>query len=486
MGYNQKTSPKTCTLSLGRMEQLCGGLLLLFCALSPLELDGAPVSPFTPSQPENTTLHALKQDTMITTIKQSQEPPATAAATLETTTGPISNLTNHTIQGPPMALQPASNYTEKPSATSAVEMSTHRPIVLDKLIVSPTLSHSDANQTDWFESRNHTAMTSAEPHSSQPTPTARGASTRSPSTNATPSSTQPATAPTAGHASTRPQKPTTMRSTTRRTAHPVKPPTPAPTETSGTIAAILIGLILLVMFVGIIVIMVKKRQWQRRQRENSDWAGPSPFLDGSTQPHFSTDSTRQESKRISIAGFLPQNLSKRNSLLDDMDEGLDMDVLAGTTFGQNHHVETKPANGTFQEKKREIENEQDTQTINSASETVQKTTDAAITDPNPEAEIIKEDNNSDINPNETPSGLPPPPASIPPPPTSIPPPPASIPPPPASIPPPPASIPPPPASIPPPPASIPPPPPGTDLQPSEDTTPASEVQIPPAPPLTPS
>ncbi|XP_041920668.1 protein EVI2B [Alosa sapidissima] len=440
------------------MEQIRGGLVLLFCAaaLSPQELNGAPLSHHsTPFQPENTTLHAPKQHTMITTAKPSQEPMTAAAFTarlesrLETTTGPVSKSTNHTTQrpSPPMAFQPVSN-TEKPNSTSAVEMSTNHTIALDKAVttdphvLSTTLSHSDANQTGSFESHNHTAMISAKPYTSKPTPTAKGASTQSLSTYATPKTPEPTTAPTSAYASTR----TTRRTTTRMTAHPFKPKTPAAktqsSETNGIVAAVLIGLILLMMFVGIIFIWVKKCKWQRRQLENSEWAGPSPFLDGSTQPHFSTDSTRQESKRISIAGFLHQNLSKSNSLLNDMEEGIDMDILPGTTFGQHDHVETKPANGTFQEKKGETEHEQDNKSAKSASENVQTTTDAAIHDPNPKAEM--EDNNSGVNPNETPSAQPPPTSTS---------------------------------------TNTPPPPPDIDLRPLEDTTPASDVQVPPAPPL---
>ena len=428
-------------------------LLLLLVAFSPLELNGAAVThQITPSHPESTSVHIGKEATTVATIKQSrfaetsQEPNTFAVATTdeaktatytvmhrnrqETPTEPISKSMNPTIPrtSPPLLLQTESN-TENPKSTSEIEMNTNKTVVLDGTVsTDPRVLNTTI---------------------SQPTPTAEMSSTHRFSTYATSENPKPTTASTLGHVSTTLKS--TMKITTRKTAPPVKPKTtPAkdqPSETHGIVAAVLISLIFLMMFAGIFFIMVKKRIWRRRQLENSEWAGPSPFLDGSTQPHFSgdRDSTKAESKRISIVGFLPRHDSKNGSLLDDTDEGLDMDVLAGTTFGQSSAVETKPVNGTFQEKKEDAENEQDHNSAQSASDTLQMTADVSNPSPNPESALIKEDDNPEVNLKETPSVQPPPTTTT----TNTPPPPPS----------------------------------DTNLQSSDETTPASDVQIPPAPPL---
>lgn len=421
--------------SVSRMEQISGLLLLLFCVFPTMELNGATVSQrFTPSQPESTTVHAMNKNVTITTNQQSSVgDPRTAMYTPKH---------GNRQETPISSMSKSMNQT---NATSAVQMNTSHTTPLFSTISSP----SDAHQTDLTERWNRTAMTTAKATLSAGTTTTQRFSSYATSENP-----KPTTVSTLGYVTTRmatPQKQTTKKSTTSRIVHPDKPKTPPaheqPNETHGIVAAIIIGLILFMMFVGIIFILVKKHKWQRRQLENSEWAGPSPFLDGSAQPHFSRDqySTRQESKRISIAGFLPQ---KRQSLLHDVDEGLDMDILPGTTFGQSKTPETKAANGTSHEVKEEIENTKDLKSTESFSENLQMTTEAANQDPNPTTTVMKEDS-TDTKPNESPSAKPPPATTS---------------------------------------TDIPPPPPDEAQPPSGETppaepTPAPEAQIPPAPPL---
>uniref|UniRef100_A0AAY4C7K4 Uncharacterized protein n=1 Tax=Denticeps clupeoides TaxID=299321 RepID=A0AAY4C7K4_9TELE len=129
--------------------------------------------------------------------------------------------------------------------------------------------------------------------------------------------------------------------------HPPPPPSSPPEQKNrhGTAAATLITIILTLMFVGIAVILVKKRQWQRRHMENPDWAGPSPFLEGSGQPDQGEEG--HHNKRISISGFLSNQLSRRTSLLKEMDEELNMvDITMGRTFGREDDADVPPANNS--------------------------------------------------------------------------------------------------------------------------------------------
>ncbi|KAL2095722.1 hypothetical protein ACEWY4_007870 [Coilia grayii] len=441
-------------------------LLLLLCALTPPELEGATVSlQITPSHSESTTEHAPSNTTMITTTKQSsfakpsQETHTfTVITEVKTPTQSALELMDFTTQQPsppeaiPAGLGTQEPNTQKPNSTSEITVNPNQTIgLIDAVNTTPPVSSTTVNHPD-LGKKNHTSITTTEQQTREPTlPPGMFSTHRLPTSAAS----ETTTASTLGHTSTSvkiPQKSTTIKSTTKNPAPPVKPRTTSaseqPSETHGIVAAVLIGLILLMMFVGFIFILVKKHRWQRRQLENSEWAGPSPFLDGSSQPHFSSDSTKDGSKRISFVGFLPQNLSKSHSLLDDTDEGLAMDIVPGTTFGQNDTVETKPQNGTAQEDKGEAENEQD---HNNTSENPPVTTAANL---NPEATAINEDDNSEGNSQETPSVQPS---------TASP------------------DIPPPPPTTTSPDISS--PTPDTDLQSSNDTTPASEVQIPPAPPL---
>lgn len=94
----------------------------------------------------------------------------------------------------------------------------------------------------------------------------------------------------------------------------------------------LIGGALVLMMVGFLVICLKKKMLQRQQITTKDWAGPSPFLEGGAD---NGQITFRSSKRISLNSFLPQRLSKRLSLLPEIDEEL-QNMAPGTTFGSKH------------------------------------------------------------------------------------------------------------------------------------------------------
>ncbi|XP_046719392.1 protein EVI2B isoform X1 [Silurus meridionalis] len=116
----------------------------------------------------------------------------------------------------------------------------------------------------------------------------------------------------------------------------------------GKIVASLIGCILLLMFLAFVMIFVKNRQSKKKLMENTDWAGPSPFIEGDINPNTPTiieDGSfhRRESKRISLHSFLPQRLSKRLSFLSPTDEEIPLEgTQASSTFGQHH---LQPLNG---------------------------------------------------------------------------------------------------------------------------------------------
>ncbi|XP_008274599.1 mucin-22 [Stegastes partitus] len=107
------------------------------------------------------------------------------------------------------------------------------------------------------------------------------------------------------------------------------------THHSETVAG-LIGGALILMMVGFLVIFIKKRKLRKQQITASEWAGPSPFLEGGA------DNERvalRSSTRISFASFLPQRLSKRLSMLPEVDKELE-DMTLGTTFGGKHQEST--------------------------------------------------------------------------------------------------------------------------------------------------
>ncbi|KAI4896613.1 hypothetical protein NFI96_008471 [Prochilodus magdalenae] len=116
---------------------------------------------------------------------------------------------------------------------------------------------------------------------------------------------------------------------------------------AGPYVAALIGTALLLMFLAINAIVIRNRRMQKKKMENSDWAGPSPFLESDTQTemrsHGEDGLFRRDTKRISLHSFLPQRLSQRLSLL--VEEEVQMnDIAGGSTFGKNEQPQNgKPA-----------------------------------------------------------------------------------------------------------------------------------------------
>ncbi|GAA6097370.1 protein EVI2B [Tachysurus ichikawai] len=107
----------------------------------------------------------------------------------------------------------------------------------------------------------------------------------------------------------------------------------------GFIVASLIGSIMFLMFIAFVVVLVRNRQMKKKKMENTDWAGPSPFIDGDNLPNINEDGAfhRQESKRISLNSFLPQRFSKRFSMLSPTDEEVPLeDIQVSSTFGQQN------------------------------------------------------------------------------------------------------------------------------------------------------
>ncbi|XP_027003945.1 protein EVI2B [Tachysurus fulvidraco] len=107
----------------------------------------------------------------------------------------------------------------------------------------------------------------------------------------------------------------------------------------GFIVASLIGSILFVMFIAFVVVLLRNRQMKKKKLENTDWAGPSPFIDGDNLPNINEDGSfhSRESKRISLNSFLPQRLSKRFSMLSPTDEEVPLeDIQVSSTFGQQN------------------------------------------------------------------------------------------------------------------------------------------------------
>lgn len=109
-----------------------------------------------------------------------------------------------------------------------------------------------------------------------------------------------------------------------------------PSETKktnhGKVVAGLISGFLLVMMVGFLIIFIKKRKLQKQQVSTTDWAGPSPFLEGGAN---NGQVTMRPPNRISVASFLPARLSKRLSLLPETDVELE-DMTQVTTFGDKN------------------------------------------------------------------------------------------------------------------------------------------------------
>lgn len=141
----------------------------------------------------------------------------------------------------------------------------------------------------------------------------------------------------------------------------------------GKVVAALIGGALVLMMVGFLVIFLKKRKLQRQQITTNEWAGPSPFLEGTTDD---SQVTLRSTNRISFSSFLPQRLSKRLSLLPEAEEEL-MDMTPGSTFGGSHvnsiftsvedENKVSEINGTVPETKNSGDAPESTETVTSVA-----------------------------------------------------------------------------------------------------------------------
>ncbi|KAL0174618.1 hypothetical protein M9458_030586 [Cirrhinus mrigala] len=145
-------------------------------------------------------------------------------------------------------------------------------------------------------------------------------------------------------------KPKTMTTTKKTTTK--KSTTPSNDKQKGNpgpAVAAVIGTTFFLMFIAIIFILVRKRKMQRKQLENPEWAGPSPFLDG--EPNLpNTDEpetvTRQGFSQMSVSRYLSQRLSKHLTFGRNTNEEVLMgDILQGSTFGHQNPDEVQAPNG---------------------------------------------------------------------------------------------------------------------------------------------
>lgn len=104
----------------------------------------------------------------------------------------------------------------------------------------------------------------------------------------------------------------------------------------GNIVAGIIGGAIIMMMVGFLAIYLRKRKLHEQQMSTTEWAGPSPFLEGGAN---NGQVALRSSNQISLSSFLPQRLSKRFSLLPETDEEL-KDITPATTFDSRHQKDS--------------------------------------------------------------------------------------------------------------------------------------------------
>ncbi|KAK5602947.1 hypothetical protein CRENBAI_019558 [Crenichthys baileyi] len=105
----------------------------------------------------------------------------------------------------------------------------------------------------------------------------------------------------------------------------------------GKVVAAIIGAALSLMIVGFLLICMHKQRLQKQQT-TMNWAGPSPFLEGTAN---NGNVVLRSSNHISFTSFLPHRLSRRFSLLPETNEMKEITLGAtieekhkGSTFGQ--------------------------------------------------------------------------------------------------------------------------------------------------------
>ncbi|XP_023657353.2 uncharacterized protein [Paramormyrops kingsleyae] len=121
---------------------------------------------------------------------------------------------------------------------------------------------------------------------------------------------------------------------------------------AGTTVGAIIGGAIIIMIGAIVFIMLRKKRRQERNKYNTTWAGPTPFLDGEIQSNIplgedDDGGKRQPHKRISVPNFLSGLSSKRESLLKDEEEQVPMEGLVqGSTFSRPQDDVSPPSNGS--------------------------------------------------------------------------------------------------------------------------------------------
>ncbi|KAF7657503.1 hypothetical protein LDENG_00026020 [Lucifuga dentata] len=125
-----------------------------------------------------------------------------------------------------------------------------------------------------------------------------------------------------------------ISTTKRQKPSPIKPDNNAKSSQEanhGKAVAWIIGGALVLMMVGFLGIYVKKRKLYKQKITTSDWAGPSPFLEGGDGSNGQVK--LRSSNQISLSSFLPQRLSRRLSLLQETEEELE-EIKVNSTFGR--------------------------------------------------------------------------------------------------------------------------------------------------------
>ncbi|XP_018950314.1 protein EVI2B [Cyprinus carpio] len=145
--------------------------------------------------------------------------------------------------------------------------------------------------------------------------------------------------------------PKMMLMTTRKTTKKLSSPSFEEKQQAnpGPVVAAVIGTTFVFMFVALIFILFRKRKIQRKQLENPEWAGPSPFLEGDVQPSLLSMEESEAINRqghMSVSRYLSQRLSKHMTFgRNTSDEVLMGDILQGSTFGRQNPDEVQAPNG---------------------------------------------------------------------------------------------------------------------------------------------
>uniref|UniRef100_A0A8C1VFI2 Uncharacterized protein n=1 Tax=Cyprinus carpio TaxID=7962 RepID=A0A8C1VFI2_CYPCA len=145
--------------------------------------------------------------------------------------------------------------------------------------------------------------------------------------------------------------PKMMLMTTRKTTKKLSSPSFEEKQQAnpGPVVAAVIGTTFVFMFIALIFILFRKRKIQRKQLENPEWAGPSPFLEGDVQPSLLSMEESEAINRqghMSVSRYLSQRLSKHMTFgRNTSDEVLMGDILQGSTFGRQNPDEVQAPNG---------------------------------------------------------------------------------------------------------------------------------------------